>query len=110
MRCFRTLSSGKPPSTFLSHINFGGPFSTLSQIRKRPAVSSAFKGMTVIAISVGGGKVKSSSVDTHVARCNQRHLSQNSIVTVGAGSGLGGRNVEGSRSVSSRRSFRSAVD
>lgn len=96
MRCFKTFNSGNPPSSFLSHTSCAGPFSTFSQTRNRPALSSAFKGRTVTAFNAGLGNVRRSSVDTHVARCNQRHLSQNSIVTAGAGRGVGGTKVEGS--------------
>lgn len=62
------LSSGKPPSTFLSQINFGCPARN-SQTRNRPPVSSVFWGIMVIDLITGVGNVSISSVETHVARC-----------------------------------------
>lgn len=60
----RTLSSGKPPSTFRSHIR-AGLESTKIQTRNLPAVSSVVNGTIEIEASSGGGKVRKSSVATH---------------------------------------------
>jgi hypothetical protein len=77
----RTFNSGKLPSTFLSHIKMcDEPSSTVSHIRKRPAVSSEFKGMIVMLLIVGGGNVKNSSVDVHVARWSLAYLVLNCSV------------------------------
>lgn len=70
----RTFNSGNPPSNFLSQIRIchdGCSESSLSMAnhtRKRPAVSSALRGITEIAFRRGGGKVSRSSVWTQVAR------------------------------------------
>jgi len=72
----RIFNSGNSPSTFLSHIKIGDdPSSTVSHIRKRPAVSSELKGMMVILLKAGGGNVKNNSVDVHVARWSLTYLS-----------------------------------
>lgn len=64
-----TLSSGKPPSVFLSH-NRDVPWECVSHTRNRPPVSGEFWGMSVMALSAGGGNVSASSVWNHVARCS----------------------------------------
>jgi len=67
----RTLSSGKPPSVLRSQTSFcSSP--DVSQTRNLPAVSSAFRGKSVIEVMAGEGKDKKSSVWIHVARCSLR--------------------------------------
>lgn len=66
----KILSSGKPPSIFLSHMSSGGCDPLESQTRKRPAVSSVFRGTRATDSMIGGGNVRKSSVWTHVALCN----------------------------------------
>ena len=63
-----SFNSGNPPSVFLSHINIGGSLPILSHTRKRPAVSLSFRGSSVIPLRAGGGNVRKSSVESHVAR------------------------------------------
>lgn len=81
-----TLSSGKPPLTLRSHIKMGGSSLLSNQTRNLPAVSSEFKGMTETALRAGDGKVRSNSVDTHVARCSLSNFqivalsSQNAVI------------------------------
>ena len=65
-----TLSSGKPSLTLRSHTSMGEPSPTSNQTRNRPTVSSEFNGTMETAVRVGGGNVRSNSVDTHVARCS----------------------------------------
>jgi hypothetical protein len=62
----KTLSSGKPPSTFRSHTRAGLELAK-TQTRNLPAVSSEVNGTTEIEASSGGGKVRKSSVATHCA-------------------------------------------
>ena len=65
----RTFSSGKPPSTFLSHMSSGGRSARDSHTLNLPPVSSEFKGRMVTALMTGVGNVSMSSVAVHVARC-----------------------------------------
>lgn len=69
----RTFSSGKPLSTFLSHIKSGSfPVGDDNQMRNRPAVSSSLSGIKEMQPIIGGGNVKSNSVCTQLARCSLR--------------------------------------
>ncbi len=78
LRLTSSYSSGNRPSIFLSQTRCG-PDDSESQTRKRPAVSSEFNGTMWMPFKIGGGKVRRSSVDTHVALCSlqssdSRHL------------------------------------
>lgn len=78
--CFNTFISPKPPSIFLSYTKAypcGNFLAWNSQILHLPAVSSLLCGIRVMELrpfveaeSEGGGKVKKSSVQVQLARCN----------------------------------------
>ncbi len=104
-----SFSSGKPPSILRSHsmcVSTGAPICgrERSQTRKRPPVSSSTSGISMMLrmlappdafvvggvgapsllplLGFGGGKVRKSSVCTHVARCCHRHRSQYCVSAV----------------------------